>query len=248
VNESFARTRLTPSFPLGTRIGLGGPDEVAIVGVVGDFRSATPYADALPQVFRPFTQAYPQMGWHAATVVAKVTHDQEPAVTQVAMQIARVSARRISAYDPAPLSDKVAFATRREAQAATVAAVLSSTVVVLGLSGVVCVTALRVARDRRASAVRAALGAGRLEIVGLFVYRAMRVASGGVLCGLPVAIGTVGALQNQYAILLPAGIASYAWPAAVIVGLATLTSALTSWTSGRPDVSEALRADYTGTA
>jgi len=79
VNQAFARQHSPAGDVLGRQLSLGGrPDDanVAVVGIVRDILDGTPGERVHPTVYRPFTQAAPQIGWHTAILVART--DGEP--------------------------------------------------------------------------------------------------------------------------------------------------------------------------
>jgi hypothetical protein len=78
VNQAFARQYSPASDIVGRQLSLGGrPDDanIAVVGIVRDILDGKPGERVGPTVYRPFTQAAPQIGWHTAMLVARTDGD-----------------------------------------------------------------------------------------------------------------------------------------------------------------------------
>ncbi len=189
VNERLARLL---DEPLGTRLTVfkqkpgadfGEPQAGVVVGVVADVRGSLAQRTAPYTVYLPFTQN----PWQRATLVVRT----DPAV-QSPVPLVR---RAISDVDPKlPLSGlhTMEAQMRRSLEQQRFAVLLmgsfAGAALFLAALGVYGVLAYVVRQRAREISVRMALGARRLDVVGLVVRRAMLIVGIGALAGLGAAV------------------------------------------------------------
>ena len=198
INESFAR-HFWPAYPAGPdpvgqhlRLAFDRIDSAEIIGIVGDVRESGPAEPADPGFYLPIAFSPPEKcfaalrtGLSTQTAVGLVTealHGVDPnlAISEIKMMTEALGDVLIR---------------RRLATALLVAfASLALLLSVVGLYGVI---AQLVQKRTPEIGVRSALGATRADIVGMFVGRAVALASVGIAAGV-VATLTLSQLAQGF--------------------------------------------------
>jgi predicted permease len=185
INESMARQIWPGADPIGRRVRLGGSAApwLQVVGVVGDVRPS-PSTDVEPTVYVPVSQ---QTGISGADVVVRTSGD--------ALSLVPTFRRALRALDPKlPL---VGARTMQDVFGNMLAAprlptffiaAFAGLALILAVLGVYSVMAYSVAARQREFGIRAALGAGRSNVLGLVMRQGMLTAVTGTAAGVVVAL------------------------------------------------------------
>ena len=197
ISEDLARTLFGSEDPIGRRIVSGGGDPASdwheVVGVVASVRHHTLDSAPAPRVYDLF-------GQHSGrTLYVVATSRQEHPGAGLAA-IRQAVARR----DPeAPVFEAgtlTALVTRSAAPyrvAAALSAGLASAAVLLALIGIYAVAAAFVAERRQEIGIRAALGAGRGDLLRLVFVEGLQTAVLGAGAGVAAAAGVAQLLGAQ---------------------------------------------------
>ena len=184
VSESFARHHFGKGDAIGRRFKGGDWDAAApwttIVGVVGD----VPYVQGIWGGRRPTIYVAHQQDagsrWQFVVVRAAEGAELAPAITRTVQQL-----------DPrVPLRDVRTMDERRRASAAVprfrmmLFALLAAVAVALAVTGIYGVLAYHVSQRRRETAIRRALGAPALTILGAVVRSGLTLTAAGSAAGL----------------------------------------------------------------
>jgi len=227
INESFARRRLPGVDPIGQRLRIGPSPWFTVVGIVGDVRQASLAvrpADAVYITNEQWTQFADLARWlvvrangDAAALTPSIraaiaSVDKDQPVLRIATMDQRVSASAAQRQFTLMLFE--AFAV--------VALILAA----VGTYGLLSGT---VSERVREIAVRTALGASRINVLGLVLRQGMSLAVAGIVIGLAAA-----AMASRFLETMLFGISrldplTYA---GVVILLAT-TSALACWMPAR---------------
>lgn len=185
VNESFVRKFNLGEAAIGTRIGLYGPREIEIVGVVGDAKYNQVRADAPPQLFLPRLQN-PFLG----TMTFYVRAAAEPE------SLARTIRQTMARIDPnLPLADLVTlerqvrdnvFLDRLVMALSSSLAVVATLLAAVGLYGVL---AYNVVMRTREIGLRLAIGAAPAHVRRMVLGQVTAKALIGGGLGLAAALG-----------------------------------------------------------
>ncbi|MEX1129056.1 MAG: ABC transporter permease [Vicinamibacterales bacterium] len=194
ISESMARQLWPGESPLGRRIRMGrqAPVDREIVGVAEDIRIGSLYEAPEMYVYVPFAQ-HPQ-GFGLLFVESAI--DASALVPSVRQQIASlapgVPVLNVSSF--AAHMDLLLYEERRNAWIGLIAAVLALT---LGAVGVYSVVSLTAARRTRELGIRAALGAGRAQLVRLLLGRGAVLAAAGSVLGIAGGVAAGHLLERQ---------------------------------------------------
>jgi hypothetical protein len=227
VNAAFARKYFPGQDVIGKRIqpGAGAPPLLMreIVGVVGDAKQAVLGMDSDPIYYFP----YKQLPWRIGSVVLRTAVpplELAPLAREALAMLDRTaSLNQIRTGEG--LSDAVTAPARLVTVLMSSFAALALALAVAGLYGVL---SYMVARRRHEIGVRAALGAGRGEVIAMVWRRTARLVAAGVI------VGSVGAfvvgrlltsLLGDIAASIPAVVAGACCAMAIASSVAALVPA-----------------------
>jgi predicted permease len=217
INETAARFFFGDASPLGRRIGAGrvGGADLEVIGVVSDAKYLNLREEARRIVYRPLSQAFRSL----MTLHVKAVGD--PAALADLVQHA-VHALDVSmpVFNVQTMRGRIDESLQPERLVATLAGGLSLIGTILAMVGVYGVVNYAVTRQRRALAIRIAIGGRPRQILTLVLRRSLLVAAFGLLLGIPLAIA---ALTSARALLY--GVTST--DPRVVVGAAGLVALVT---------------------
>jgi len=226
VMSAAAAARIWPGEdPLGRRFHLGSPTlpSIEVVGIVGDVHGVSLSAPPSPTVYLP----YWQRGFNRNRVTVAVK--SAAAVASVSGVIQR-AVREIDPELPVPpvramtdVVDASAASRRFQAEIVTIFALAAVVLVVLGTYGVISYS---VTQRTHEIGIRLALGAGRAEVAGNVLARAMKVALGGLAAGIPLAVAAAYLLRSLLFGVTPTDFTAIAGTCVALV-VTALAAALT---------------------
>ena len=228
VNEAFARKYFPGRDIIGKRIrpGAGAPPLLMreIVGVVGDARQAVLGTDSDPIYYFP----YQQLPWRIGTIVLRTT--VPPLELAPAAREVLASLDRAASMSQIRTGEGLSAAVTAPARLVTVVmSTFAALALLLTMAGLYGVLSYMVARRRREIGVRAALGAGRGEVIAIVWRRAALLVAIGLIVGSAGAFG-VGRLLTNLLGGIPASIP------AVVVGACcamAIASSVAAFSTGR---------------
>ena len=245
VNASFVRSAAVEGNILGRRIALGGtPDDadIEIIGVVNDIRDGNPGHPTQPTVYRPFSQAAPQIGWHTANVAMLMSRESESLGSDV-RQIVKTIAPGSAVYDIVPLPDRIAGAVAPERQRALLFNILAAISLALAIVGIYGFVGYTVSQRMHEYAVRLALGSSGPAILWAILRRAVLPAAIGVASGLAAA-PIVARVFTRFVYGVNANDPhTLGLIAVAMMGVAMASAILPAWRALSADPSKLLRGD-----
>ncbi len=216
VNESLARRYWPGESPLGKRVRIGSPEEVAVfggsierevVGVVGDVVHEGLGGERRPELYLP----YGQNPVTSASLVFR-TRRSDPAALAASVSKAFLGGRAdalVSGY--LPMTEIVSRSLGYpEVQAGLVAFLGLLSLFLLGIS-IYAIISHFLAQRRHSLAVRMALGAQRGDIFKLVIRQGLIFSLGGLAFGAVAAVAVLRFLAHQVHLLHP-----QAWPAILL--------------------------------
>jgi predicted permease len=223
VNERFVERFWPGQDPIGRRVDQsGGPATVVGVAKNGKHRNLT--EDQATFVYHPYSHGPPRdftIHVRAAGDPKALTASLRRAVTGVSADLPFLDVRTMAEHMQAAV-----FAQKLGAYMLTGFGVLALLLSAIGIYGVM---SYAVSRRTREIGVRVALGAGRRDVVGMVVGRAMRLAALGLVVGAAGALGAGQLLQSQLVGVSPRDPATFA----AIVLLLGAVAFLASWLPAR---------------
>jgi predicted permease len=237
VNETLARRFWPDGSALGRTFGFRG-QRVTIVGVARDARYATLTETTPPFVYFPLAQH-----WQTAqTLLVRTDGD--------AARLAPAIRRAARALDPAlprptvtTLRQETGIVLLPQRVAAMVTGALGLVGLLLASVGLYGVIAYSASRRTREIGVRMALGARRVDVLGLIVRDGMWLAGLGVLIGLVLAAGVTRLIAGFLFDVSPFDAFTFAGMSVLFVVVALVASWLPARRAASADPVAALRAE-----
>jgi predicted permease len=198
INQTFARHFFPHTNPLGKRVSdvysASNPQEMTIVGVVGDARYNSLSEKTPTRLYAPFFQPL----WEHSAAYYEVRAFGDP--SSVSLALRRVvnetapSLPPIEIHSIAELVDDSLGTDRLVARLSGAFGLLAMLLASIGLYGVMSWTTMRRTREM---GVRLALGARPKAILGLVLRDTLLVVSAGVAIGIPLALAAVRLIQGM---------------------------------------------------
>jgi putative ABC transport system permease protein len=245
VNKAFARSNFAGRDPLSRRLSLGGGPQdanIAVVGIVDDFKDGNPGDDPRPTVYVPFSQAAPQLGWHTVAVAVRTSSDSRELLGTL-QRVIRELAPQSAVYDLATMEERVAATIAPERQRAIVFGLFAVVAVVLAAVGLYGLLASVVAQNMHDFGVRLALGATRNDLMGLVFRQSLAPTAIGIVVGLGAALGCSRLLADQLYGVTTLDPMTYAGAAGAMIAVSTVASCLPAYRATTVDPITVLRAD-----
>jgi predicted permease len=188
INEILARRFWPDQDPIGRRLILGstiGADQTprAVVGVVGNVRSAGLESEPGPMIYVP----YSQNPWPTMSAVIRAAGDPMRLVAAIRKEVLALD-RDQPVYNVRPLEDVVGASLAARRFQMLLLGIFAAVALIMAAIGVYAVMAEVVVQRTHEIGIRMALGARPLDVLKLVVGRGMRLTLAGVT------IGSAGAL------------------------------------------------------
>jgi putative ABC transport system permease protein len=246
VNESFARRYLGRA-PLDARVPLGvwgaGQNQLAsVVGVVEDLRYiGGNVTTTLPEMYFSYRQIRTGLRSSIATLLIRADRDPSAITGAVRTALRDADAAAVPGLVMTLEDRLLASSLARPRLYAVLLAIFAGvalTVTGVGLFGVLSYT---VAQRTRELALRAALGARRLDLIALVVRQGLGVAAAGVVIGLAVAAGLARFMTTLLFGITAGDVVTYVAVPAVLLGTAAAACFLPARRAARLDPLRGLR-------
>jgi predicted permease len=241
VNETFGRMFFGGSNPVGRTIRVGllsGMTRAEIVGVVEDAIYRSMRESATPVVYSSTTQRTAARPFVNLSVLA--AHDTpERLSASIAARTREVDPELVLRY--VPLTTQMSASMAQERMVALLAGVFGSLALALAAVGLYGVTAYSVNRRRSEIAMRMALGAGRLGVIGLVMQRITVFVAAGVAAGVIVSLWAARFAETLVWGLEPRDPATFLTAAAILSAVSMMASGLPAWRASRIDAANVLK-------
>ncbi|CAN5896031.1 ABC transporter permease [soil metagenome] len=191
INEAGARFWFPGEDAVGRSVIVGSTTR-EIVGVVSDFVQRDPGTPAAPQLFAPYQQ------WTSRNlqIVARTAGDPL-ALAPTLRTLVRSMDATMPISDFTPLEQLITESVARPRFYTSLMTLFAALALALAAIGIFGVMSYSVAQRAREISIRMALGAGRVQVVGMIVRRSMLLAAAGLLIGLVGALALGRVIQSQ---------------------------------------------------
>jgi putative ABC transport system permease protein len=188
INEILARRSWPDQDPIGRHLILGstiGADQTprAVVGVVGNVRSAGLESEPGPMIYVP----YSQNPWPTMSAVIRAAGDPMRLVAAIRKEVLALDQDQ-PVYNIRSLEDVVGASLAARRFQMLLLGIFAAVAMIMAATGVYAVMAEVVVQRTHEIGIRMALGARPLDVLKLVVGRGMRLTLAGVTMGLAGAL------------------------------------------------------------
>ncbi len=242
INETLARRHWPNEDPVGKRFATGlprdgsSPSWITVVGVVGDLRHMKLNQEADAEVFWPYTQ--PPLG--GMNIVVRTSSDAARFAPQLRAAVAGLD-RDLPLSQVRNMEQVLANSIAPQRFSVWVLGVFAGLALALAAVGVYGVMSFSVTRRTREIGIRAALGAGRADVLKMVVGQAMALAGAGLALGLAGAFALTRLMRSMLYEVAPTDPLVFAGVAVTLAAVAALASYIPARRAARVDPLVALR-------
>ena len=243
LNERLAEKLWPGEDPVGKRLAvpdLNGPPRppVEIIGVVKDTRYRTLLADAPPILYLPVLQAYDGR----TTLVIHTTGDISGMITTISREVAEVD-KNLPLFAVKSMSEQVAITLWQQRLAAGLIGLFGVLALALAAIGLYGVISHSVSLRTREIGIRMALGADRMNIVGLVVKQGLVLAVVGVALGIAAAVALTKFMSSVLYEVSATDPATFIVVSATLIAVALLASYIPARSATKVDPLVALKCE-----
>jgi putative ABC transport system permease protein len=242
VNEEAARRYWPGLSPIGARITIQGDTPVAgvVVGIVGNTKHYTLYEEPFPYVYAPHTQA-PWMNWETRELLVKTEGDPLALAPSIRAEI-RALEKNVPVTALQSVDEVLSSAWARPSFYAKLTGVFAALALALASIGIYGVVSYWVRQRKREIGIRMAIGAQRVDAVGLLLRQAAVLIGLGVAFGLAAAFGLTRFLSRlEFFRVSPTDPVVFAGASVFLVVVALVASYLPARRATRTDALTVLR-------
>ena len=242
LNEALARKLWPGENPIGQRIAIrsDGP-RYEIVGVVGDTRFFGADLEPVPVLYLSMAQkVWSWFRWQTVLIRA-----EEGLAASALVPPLREAIREFDAQLVLPefttVEELFSRGTARRRFATVLLGGFAGAALLLGVIGVYGVLSTMVAQRRQELAIRVALGADRVRVIGLVVRQAVLLTLAGVALGV---VGAVAATRLLDALLFgvpPTDPITFAGVGGLLIVISVVTALVPAWRAARVDPVSAMK-------
>ena len=244
VNASFVKTYFSDGRPVVGRryTGLMGDDDTPfeIIGVVADTLPAA--LDGKPEPAIYVTQGG-EFRFARASLVVRTSGDPSALGPAIRSLVRDVEPSAVALDTIATLSSRVSASVGQPRFAASVLGTFAILALVLAAIGLYGVLSYNVSTRRREMGVRAALGAGRRDLIGLVMWQGLGVTAIGLAVGLAASAFLTRLMEAMLFGVQPLDAVSFVAAPAVLFAVACLACFIPAMRAARADPAVALRSE-----
>jgi predicted permease len=248
VNETLARTYWPGQDPIGRRLRMGSEKQRAwmtVVGLVRDERHNGVTAAVKEKFYVPYAQFPMARGGDAArgmTIVVRAGGDPMALVGPIRAEVRRLDPS-LPVANARLMTDVVDASLATPRLTGSLFTIFAGLALLLAGVGVAGVLSYLVSRRRREIGIRLALGASRLNVLGLVVRRGVAYAGLGIAVGAVAALFLSRVLEGLLYGVAPRDPVIFAVVIGLLFAIAALASAVPALRASRVDPLEALRSE-----
>ncbi len=237
INQTLAEREWPGQNPVGQRMRIGADGSwMTVVGVVGDIRHMGPAIPPRPELYQPFTQR----SFSFMAFVVRTRHDPESTVSSIRSEVMRLDpGQPIS--NVATMDEHIDHALSRPRFMSTLIAVFGALALGLSIVGVYGVMAYSVTQRTREIAIRMALGARAVTVIGMILSNTARLTILGLVIGLSGAIALSRVLSGLLFAVRPSDLPTFLTASLMLSAAALAAGAIPALRATRIDSVEALK-------
>jgi len=236
VNEALARRYWPGQNALGKHIAIRDDRQLEVVGVVKDTTAYIFQKEALPFFYLPLLQnPSPGVALHVRS-----KGDPMAMLPSLRNEIEELD-QNVMLHDARTLSDQLSEALLMLRLVSTLTGVFGLLALALALVGVFSVVSYSASRRTREIGIRLALGAQRVDILGMILKEALFIVLAGVIAGLFMAVASGRLLASLMFTNSGTDTSVYIVIALMLIAIAMLACFLPAYKATKVDPNDALR-------
>jgi len=237
INQSFARRFWPNESAIGKLLLIAGKDSPAeIVGVVGDVRYFGPEGKSMFDLYSSYLQSTSRLN----TFVIKTDSDPLKLASIVRQEVRNLDPK-IPVYDIKTMEQRIDESTGNRRFITFVLGIFSIIAIILAGSGIYGVMAYSVSQQTHEIGIRMAFGADQRQILGLIIWKALKLTLFGVAAGITTALLLTRFMASLLYDLKATDIVTFSITALAIITIALLASFLPAYRATKVDPLVALR-------
>jgi putative ABC transport system permease protein len=243
VNQSFVQAYFSGESPIGKRISKiganqneGDPEQWEIVGVVGDVHHSSLTKSANPEIYLP----YQQNSWNWGNFFIRTSADPSSLAENFRQQI-RAGDKSVTITKVQPLSTAISETITKPRFYTFLFGVFGAIGLVLTMTGVYGLISYTVSQRTQEIGIRMALGANRLNVVGLVLRQGFGLALAGTVIGVVLSFAMTRMIVSLLFEVKPTDLTTFAGAATVLMVAALLACYVPARRATRVDPLEALK-------
>ena len=243
VNESAARALFPDEDAIGKMFPFMGGQQMEVVGVVGDVRTAGVDPKASPEVFLPLTQAPDRMVptlFRSAGLLIRTTPAPLTLLPAVRARMAEIDAE-VPLFRASTLRDEISDSVAEPRFYAALVSTFAGLAVTLAVVGIYGLLSYTVQQGTRETAIRRALGARSGEILRRVVTQGMVLTVAGLVMGIAGSLAITRLLESMLYEIEPTDPATLVACALLFLAAALIAIWMPARRATRVDPMEALR-------
>ena len=236
IDENLARQYWPNENPIGKRLRNGQRDQWAeIVGIVGHVKHSQLAADSAKGVYYfSLDQSFNQNSERTAYFVVRGPTDS------LRRAVESVDSKQ-AIFDIKTMDQRIAIALGPQQFAVSLLSAFAGVALLLAALGLYGVISYNVTERTRELGIRAALGASRMQILGMVIKQGMRLVAIGAVLGFVAAAALARLLSAQLFQVSAFDPVTFVLTALVLGAVALLAAYLPAWRATRVDPMTALR-------
>ena len=243
INESAARALFPDEEPVGQVFPFMGGQQLEVVGVVGDVRTAGVDPKASPEVFLPLPQAPERMVpalFRRSDFMIRTTPAPLSLLPTVRARLAEIDAAA-PVFRASTMRDEISAAVAEPRFYAVLVALFAGLAVTLAAVGIYGLLSYTVQQGERETAIRRALGAQAGEILRRVVTQGMALTVVGLVIGIAASLALSRTLESMLYEIEPTDPMTFFGCVLVFLAVALIAVWVPARRATRIDPMEALR-------
>jgi predicted permease len=242
IDENLARQYWPNEDPIGKRIRNGQQGTWAvIVGLVAHVKHTQLAADSAKGVYYyPIYQRLDKNSGRTAFFITRGRGNTASSSEAIRQAVVSVDPRQ-AVFDIKTMDQRIGLALGPQQFAVSLLSAFAGAALLLAALGLYGVISYNVTQRTRELGIRAALGASRLQILGMVIRQGMRLVALGAVIGLFGAAALARLLSTQLFHVSALDPATFTWTALVLAGVALLAAYIPAYRATRVDPMTALR-------
>jgi len=238
INETLARRFFLDREPLGQRLHVGLNDmHGEIIGVVGDVRDHGLNREAAPEFYLPYRQLSPDS---MSLVIRAKTIDPNDLAASLRSVVREID-KELPLSQVQTMGNRLSDSLRRQRFSMTLLTALAGLALALAVIGIFSVMSLIVTQRTQEIGIRMALGANRVDLLRMVIFRGMKLTMVGLSIGLVLSFALTRLMKDFLYQVKTTDPTTFVIVSLILVGTALIACGIPAQRATKVDPMVALR-------